>query len=685
MLSTACYPPDSRSYAVSVGFFSLFLAMSACIAQASQLSASQRADENVTRVSSPDGSLKVDFRLTQSGRPALAVNRNHALLAEIRLGLEFQKNGLLRDQLTVSDISRQKTDSTYSIPVGKTSSARDHHHQLTIELRGDLDPGRKLNIVIRVFNDAVAFRYQIPRQDFQEFVLTSEQTEFTFHGPATAHLLPLNSFTSAYESGYRSETLDKVSEDTLMGLPLLLQNNPAGSETVWISVTEANLTNYAGMYLQRVGRSKSSMTAKLSPLPDRDDNAKVIGRVPFESPWRVMLIAEDPGKLIESNTVFNLNEPSRITAPNWIKPGKTTFPWWNAYDLQNVNFQPGVNTATIKHYIDFCADHGIPYHSLDGLNIAWYGGPITPNGPVDVTTAAPSIDLPEVLRYSKTKGVRLRIWVHWKALMPQLDEALAIYEKWGIEGIMVDFMNRDDQQMVQWYQEVARKAAGHHLTVTWHGAYKPTGMGRTWPNVLSYEAVRNQEYNKWSSEGVSPQHNLHVAFIRSIAGSLDYHQGGMRSVLRDKFRPRNAAPFVQGTRCHQLAMYVVYQNHLPMMADSPDAYRGQPHLQLLVRMPTSWDETRVLQADFGKCIVIARRHGTSWYVGGMVAGPEQQVTIPLSFLAPEQPFRVNLLCDQGPDPNQMTVKDSLKRETDSLVIRVSRDGGFVAEITPKFP
>ena len=400
-------------------------------------------------------------------------------------------------------------------------------------------------------------------------------------------------------------------------------------------MTEANLTDYAGMYLAGVEGEPGTLAARLSPLPGREDGAKVLGKAPHASPWRVLMVADDPGRLIESHLVFHLSDPPAIADTSWIRPGKTTFPWWNGYVLDGVDFEPGVNTATMKHYIDFCAEHGIPYHSLDGLDIAWYGGPIQPEGPTDVTRAAPSIDLPELLRHAKAKGVRLRLWMHWKALKPQIDEAFRTYEAWGIEGVMVDFMDRDDQEMVRFYHEMAEKAAKHHLTLTLHGAYKPTGMERTWPNVLTYEAVLNQEYNKWQPPGVRgtpPEHNLDVAFVRMLAGPLDYHQGGMRSVLPEDYQFRDKAPPVQGTRGHQLAMYVVYQNHLPMLADSPSAYRGQPGLEFLTQVPTTWDETRVLHAEVGRCLVIARRKGDAWYLGGMTAAQGRELDLPLGFL-----------------------------------------------------
>jgi alpha-glucosidase len=436
------------------------------------------------------------------------------------------------------------------------------------------------------------------------------------------------------------------------------------------------------MYLSPVEGQPGSFISRLSPLPGRDDGVKVVGKGAWNSAWRIVMAADNPGRLIESDIVFNLSEPSKIQEASWIKPGRTTFPWWNGYVLKDVDFKPGVNTATMKHYIDFCAKHGIEYHSLDGLDIAWYGGPIAPVGPTDVTKATPEINIRELLRYAKEKGVRLRLWMHWKALKPQLDEALAVYEKWGIEGIMVDFMDRDDQEMVAWYHEVAEKCAKHHLTVTWHGAYKPVGMERTWPNVLTSEAVMNQEYNKWDKVGTTPEHNLNVAFIRTLAGPLDYHSGGMRTVLPESHQPHNEAPDVQGTRGQQLAMWVVYENHLPMLADYPEAYEGQLGFDFLCKVPCNWDETKVLHADFGKSIVVARRKGDTWYLGGMAANEEQSLKVTLSMLGDGAHVAELMEDDVVHGPTALQTRTVQVQPWDELAVTIPRAGGFVATIRP---
>ena len=267
-------------------------------------------------------------------------------------------------------------------------------------------------------------------------------------------------------------------------------------------------------------------------------------------------------------------------------------------------------------------------------------------------------------------------------MAPQIDEAFPLYEKWGVEGVMVDFMDRDDQEMVKFYHDVAEKAARHKLTVVWHGAYKPTGMERTWPNVLTYEAALNQEYNKWDAKGTPPEHGLDVALVRMLAGPVDYHQGGMRNVLPADFQPHYNSPTVQGTRGQQLATYIVYQNHLAMMADYPAAYRGQPDLPFLVHIPTTWDETRVLRAEFGKCVAIARRSGQDWYIGAMTASEPQSLDLPLTFLGPGQ-FRAEIWTDdRAAGPTVVVRSEQIVAANDTLHIEIPPSGGAAIRLTP---
>jgi alpha-glucosidase len=501
-------------------------------------------------------------------------------------------------------------------------------------------PKRRLDIVFRAYDDGVAFRYVVPEQaGLSDFHLAAEHSTFACAGDPRMYVLPLPSFTTPYEAKYRSLRLSEISTDALLAAPLLIDF----SEGAWAAITEADLNDYAGMYLSGypnagspdAGSPEGALTTRLSARPD-DSQLKVIASLPHASPWRVLMIADTPGHLIESNLVTSLNPPCALPDTSWIKPGKTTFPWWNGYELgDRAGFRGAQDTRTHKYYIDFCAESGIPYHSLDGLNnIAWYGGTIVPYQGADITKSLPEIDLPELLSYAKQKGVRLRLWMNSAAAREQMNHAFPIYEQWGIEGVMVDFVERDDQDIVNFIHELLQLTARHHLTVTLHNISKPTGLHRTYPNLRTIESVFNTEFNKWDAQGSTPEHELTVPFVRMLAGPLDYHCGSFHNVPRQKFFPRNIAPMTMGTRAHELARYVVYENYLPMTVDYPDAYRHQPGFEFLVDVPTIWDETKVLNGHIGSHLTIARRHQTRWYIGSMAGNDAQTLTIPLNFIGP---------------------------------------------------
>ena len=465
-----------------------------------------------------------------------------------------------------------------------------------------------------------------------ELAIAAERTEFAMGGVDSVYALPLNAFTTSHEQRYQRKSPSELPKDWLLGLPLLSRR--VGFFDNWVAITEANVSEYAGMYLSHT--DNGVLAARLSPLP-KEQNVAVRARLPHVSPWRVVMVADRLGGLVESDLVLKLSDKCAIEDTSWIKPGKTTFPWWNGYYEESVPFKPGLNTATMKYYLDFCAEAGIPYHTLDGIaDTAWYGGPIVPYQGADPTKALPDIDLPEVLRYAKAKGVRLRLWMHWQAARDHMERSFPLYRQWGIEGVMLDFMDRDDQEMNRFLRQAVSLAAQNHLTVTLHGCAQPTGLERTYPNLLTSEAVMNLEYDKWDKQGIPPQHEVTVPFTRMLAGPLDFHQGSLRMVSPAQFKPRNEAPLVMGTPCRTLASYVVYQNHLPMVADYPSAYRRHPALPVLVQIPSTWDDTQVLHGRVGDWVAIARRSGDDWHVGAMAGPQARALTLPLGFLGPEE-------------------------------------------------
>ncbi len=635
------------------------------------------------RVVSPDGHVRAElllektqqspgalcYRVTFNQRPVVL---NSTLQLKLADGSRLGTNSVLEN----AEISQHKTE--YQQHPGKRRLVTDHYSELVDTLREREKLTRKWEVVVRAYNDGIAFRYRFPAQeDWSNLELADEQSVFNVAPDAVAVALPLDGFSTSYENRYERKAVTDLPDSWLIGLPLLVELPGTG----WAAITEANLTDYAGMYLARNGAAAASLVSRLSPPLDEPTIA-VRARLPHQSPWRVVFVAEQPARLLESDLLLNLNAPSTIPDISWIKPGKTTFPWWNGYWEDDMPFQPGLNTATARHYIDFCAESGIEYHSLDGKgNTAWYGGPIVPYQGADPTTAVEGLDLAAMLQYANQRGVRLRLWMHWQAAQAHMARAFPLYRQWGIEGVMIDFMDRDDQQMVNFQRELLRLAAANQLTVTFHGVAKPTGLERTFPNLLTSEAVLNLEYNKWDQQGVSPEHEVTVPFTRMFAGPLDFHQGSFRTVRLLEFKSRNEAPVVIGTPCRTLASYVVFQNHLPMIADYPSAYRRHAALPVLVQIPATWDNTRALGGKVGEHVSVARRHGDQWWVGAMTDREARELAIPLGFLG-EGRFRAEIYRDDTSAAQQFSSEMRHVTAADVIVARLEPAGGLLIRLSP---
>jgi alpha-glucosidase len=327
--------------------------------------------------------------------------------------------------------------------------------------------------------------------------------------------------------------------------------------------------------------------------------------------------------------VINLNPPSKIADMSWIKPGKTAWDWWSGSYAEGVDFRPGMNTATMNHYIDFSASTGLEYMLIDAGWAARGSGPNDSRS--DLTRTSANIDMPAILAHAKSKNVGVWLWAHWTDISGQMDEAFPLFEKWGIAGVKIDFMNRDDQWMVNFYRRVLAKAAAHRLMIDFHGAFKPDGIDRTWPNLLTREGVMGLEYCKWSAR-ITPEHNLTLAFTRALAGPMDYTPGGFDNVTRAEFEPRSKKPMVMGTRAHQLALYVVFESGFEMVSDYPEAYQGQKDFEFIRAVPNVWDETEVAGGRPGEFISVARRKGREWYVGAITGWRGAEVDLPLEFL-----------------------------------------------------
>jgi alpha-glucosidase len=636
--------------------------------------------QNPLQVASPNGQIV----FTLSGQAVLhyAVTfRDKPLMDPSELGLDLQDQSPLGPGWRYVNAQHDSKDDSYTIPVGKTKEVRDHYNSLIAEFSGD--SGAKLAIEVRAFDDGVAFRYVVPEQPSLHNVhITGERTQFRYSKDATLYPLVLNGFQSSYEDDYQMRTVSGLHRDWLIALPLLAEVPGTG----WVAITEANIDNYAGMYL-RSDHPTFSLKAQLSPRVDNPDIAVNTG-TPFTSPWRVLMIGDAPGRLIESNMILNLNPPSKIADTSWIQAGKSAWDWWSGDTATGVNFTPGMNTETLKHYIEFASDSGFPYMLIDA---GWAKS--TPGAkpgdyadPADITHFNPKVDIPELLRYAKEKNVRIWLWSHWTSVDKYMDQAFTLFEQWGVAGVKIDFMNRDDQWMVDWYRRVVEKAAEHHLMIDYHGAFKPDGLRRTYPNLVTREGVMGKEYSKWSAR-VTPVHNTTLPFTRMLAGPMDYTPGAFNNTNLENFVGRNVMPMSLGTRAQELALYVVFESPLEMVSDYPEQYKGQKAFDFIKQVPATWDEVHVIDGFPMRYITLARRSGKDWYVGSLTNWEERNTKVPLDFLG-EGKYVAEIYAD-GPDAASNATQIAFsKRPVDRstvLDVHMVSGGGNAIWIHPEKP
>ena len=628
-------------------------------------------------VKSPDGKLSVAFELKTNPQPFLPGERAYyrvsysgrPILTNSPLGLDFKGASALDRDFEIVATDLRSHDDLWDNPFGAQRRVRDHYNQLTVSLRERNAPGRRVDLIFRAYDEGVAFRYVLPQQEAMEkFILASENTGFYFAQDADVFALDLGRFNTNNEGEYRRIRLSDLKPASVVNLPLLVEA-PGGP---WMALLEADLTDYAGMYVGGVPGVDHALISRLSPSLRRLDEV-VVGNTPKATPWRVLLVNPRPGGLIETNyLILNLSAPCALADTSWIKPGKAAWDWWSGSFARGVDFKPGMNTATMKHYIDFAAAHHLEYMLVDA---GWY--PATDyEHPIDILRHVPEVDVPGIIAYAKPKGVKVILWVFWGELDKHMDEALTLYEKWGASGIKVDFMDRDDQEVVNFYARCARQAAEHHLVVDFHGAYKPTGLRRTLPNLLTREGVMGLEYSKWSDR-ITPEYDVTIPFTRMLAGPMDYTPGGFHNTTRAEFTPRSVEPMTQGTRAHELAKYVVYESPLAMVSDYPEAYENQPGIEFIEKVPTVWDDTQVLNGEPGKYITVARRNGDNWYLGAMTNWDARDLEIPWNFLGSGE-YEAWIFAD-GPDADQVATSLSITKKrlkaSDKLNLHLAPGGG----------
>lgn len=637
--------------------------------------------QRIIRLNSPDNKLQYAFQLKDKAAFYNVSFKNQPIVSNAALSLSFEGNSTFKNSLKIAATVFRDSVEQYELVVGKAKTISHPFREVIIQLEETVEPYRKVNLVVRAFNDGLAFRYEFPQQkNWLSFSLTEENSEFKLTGDPKVLTLFLPNYTTSHEGEYSSLLLSEVKEDTLMDMPTLFEF----PGKTYLAITEAALVDYAGMYLMK---HNGVLQSRLSPLPGQK-NIKVKATLPQQTPWRVLMISDRIGALIESNIVTSLNAPCKIKDVSWIQPGKTTFPWWNGSIIPDTSFAPGNNFENNKYYIDFCARNGLEFHSVVESNgHEWYtndGEGYQPGMNVDITKPVPGIDMQQICDYAKEKGVGIRVWVHWKALYPKLDTAFALFEKWGIKGMMVDFMDRDDQEMVNIKEEILVKAAQHKLHIQFHGSEKPTGLSRTYPNEFTREGTLNYEVNKWDKR-VTPDHDLNIVFTRMLAGPTDYHLGGFRAVPDSLWKIQYTRPLMMGTRCHMLAMYVVLENYQGMVCDYPAAYEGQPGFDFLRKVPTVWDETKVLDAAVGKYVAIARKKNNEWFVGAITNHDARTLDIKFDFLT-EGEWIADIYtdaADTGIDPNNLVTQSHVIKNTDTISLQLAGGGGMAMHIRKK--
>ncbi len=585
--------------------------------------------QSMQEIGSPDRAIRVQVKLdpltysiSMQGKP---------VLTDSVLGLELKGQAPMGGWV-LARRAEHKVDRTWKPLWGKTSEIRDEYNEMDLSLRESAGAHRQMDVIIRAYPDGVAFRYALPKQPGLEHVIVSKElTSFHFASDVPVWAGITEQYHHSFEHEYPKENLSALPAGAHVILPMLAEVNPE----MYAAVLEADLTDWAGMYLTPSG--SGSLSADLSPRLDGAGLVKL--DTPHQSPWRVVMLGRRPGDLIESNLIENLNPPSKIADASWIKPGMMAWDHWWSADVK-------MDNETNKRFISFASEMGFPYQLIDWQ---WYGPFNKPEA--NITRPAPQIDMPGLLRFAADHHVREWLWLHSGDVSRAkdagtLDSAFGTYERWGIAGVKIDFMDSNDQGIVNWYEDVVALAAKHHLMVDFHGAFEPTGLRVTWPNLLTREGVLGNEYNKFSTR-VTPVHKLSLPFTRMLAGPMDYTPGGFKNRSPAEWKQTTPTE-VMGSRAQELALFVVYWSPLMCLADDPENYKGQSGLDFLKVVPTVWDESKVVDGVVSEHIVMARRRGQKWFVGGMTADKAYNYRMPLSFL-PKGDYIAHIYADPTDD------------------------------------
>lgn len=602
------------------------------------------------QVNSPNKRVQMSITNDAAGLHYQVTLDGKSVIADSPLGLIIDNKQIGNSELQLLSQKQKAIKDRFELIAGRSKKIDDHYQSLNLQFKNKNQPDLNLNLLVRVYDDGVAFRYQLPVQKgLSKFTIQNELTRFSFAKDYQCFGLNLGKFANSHEGEFDPINASSIREHHLYDNPLVCKT---GEGQTTFALAESDVKNYPGSWF--TGRGDGGLGVSILLTPRFDNRADGLEKAAvkasldadFNTPWRVIMLGDNPGDLTESSLIAVLGEPTKIKNTDWIKPGKVAWDWWNDNQvvLDDPNKKPGMNTETYLAYIDFAATLGLEYILIDA---GWHEGAAWTNTPgSNVIKPIPEMDMPQIFNYAKQKNVGVWIWLQWKQLDWQMEEALKTYEQWGVKGIKVDFMDRSDQEMVDYYHKLLSMTAKYHIMVDLHGAYPPNGLVRTYPHYLTQEGVLGAEYNKWSSR-ITATHNVTLPFTRMILGPIDYTPGGFRHTTAEEFPAlrRNTLPYVKTTRGQALAMYVVYDSPLQMLADSPITYsktngkwpqpKSEWHegLEFIKDVPVTWDETKILQGDIGQFIVSARRSGKNWYLGAMTNESARDLEIPLNFLA----------------------------------------------------
>jgi alpha-glucosidase len=630
---------------------------------------------------SPNGKIQLKIEAGEKLQWSV-MHQSTSVIAPSPISLQMKGGETLGANAKISSSKNERINNKIAALHYKKDTVEDNYSQLTLNCKGDD------GVIFRAYDDGVAYRFFAKKKD--SIIIQSEEANFNFTDDDSAFIPYSNDphngdkYECSFENTYQHIKLSQFKKDTVAFAPVLVELKE-GNKVV---ITEADLEDYPGMFLTN-GKNANSLRGDFAPyvLEDKqgghnslqafvtkraDYIAKTQGTRMF--PWRVVIISASDKELLNNDMVYRLASPSRVEDTSWIKPGKVAWDWWNDWNISHVDFRAGINTETYKYYIDFAAANHIEYILLDE---GWADSK-------DIMKIVPEINLQEIIDYGKQKEVGVWLWGGWLPLDQKIDEALSKYSKMGIKGFKIDFMDRDDQKMVQFFYRMAKKAAEYHLMIDYHGAYKPTGLQRTYPNILNIEAVHGMEQLKWSNPDM-PKFDVTIPFIRMIAGPMDYTPGAMRNATKESFRSINSQPMSQGTRCHQLAMYIMYEAPFEMLSDNPTIYMHEPEsLNCIASVPTTFNETVALDGKIGEYAAIARRKNDTWFVGAMGNWDAHDIIIDLSFLKDgnyeAEIFKDGINADRdATDYKREGIKVSAK---DKINVHLSTGGGWVAKIYP---